>query len=71
MKPDLDISQLSPAECILLAEELWDRARAHPEAIPVPPEQLAEIERRIAAIDRGEMGPGEPWEVVRARLWRQ
>jgi putative addiction module component (TIGR02574 family) len=71
MKPDLDISQLSPAECILLAEELWDRARANPEAIAVPPEQLAEIAHRIAAIDRGEMGSGELWEVVRARLWGQ
>jgi putative addiction module component (TIGR02574 family) len=69
MKPDLDLSQLSPAECILLAEELWDRARAHPEAIPVPAEHLAEIERRIEAMDGGAMGSGEAWEVVRFRLW--
>ena len=69
MKPDIDISQLSPAECILLAEELWDRARNHPEAIPVDPEHLAEINRRVDARDSGTMRPGEPWEVVRTWLW--
>lgn len=69
MKPDIDISQLSPAECILLAEELWYRARNHPEAIPVDPEHLAEINRRVDALDSGTMEPGEPWEAVRARLW--
>lgn len=69
MKPDIDISQLSPAECILLAEELWDRARNHPEAIPVRPDHLAEVQRRVDALESGAMGPGEPWEIVRARLW--
>jgi putative addiction module component (TIGR02574 family) len=69
MKPDFDISQLSPAECILLAEQLWDRARNHPEAIPVPPDHVAEIKRRVEAIDSGAMAPGEPWEAVRFRLW--
>ena len=69
MKPDIDISQLSPAECILLAEELWNRVSSHPEAIPVRPDHLAEIQRRVDALDSGEMPPGEPWEVVRARLW--
>jgi putative addiction module component (TIGR02574 family) len=69
MKRDLDISQLSPAECILLAEELWDRARNHPDAIPLPFEHLAEIERRIEAIDSGAMGSGESWEAVRLRLF--
>ncbi|MEO2089600.1 MAG: addiction module protein [Gemmataceae bacterium] len=69
MKPDIDISKLTPAECILLAEELWERARACPEAVPVPAEHLEEINRRIAAIDAGEMPPGDDWEIVRARLW--
>jgi len=69
MKHEIDTSQLSPAECILLAEQLWDQARNHPEAVPVPKEHLEEIERRIAAIDAGAMRPGEPWETVQARLW--
>jgi putative addiction module component (TIGR02574 family) len=71
MKPDIDISQLSPAECILLAEQLWDRARNHPEAVPVTEAQMAELNRRLDAYERGEMAPGDPWEVVRERLWRR
>jgi putative addiction module component (TIGR02574 family) len=65
MKRDIDISQLSPAECIVLAEQLWERARAHPEAIPVPPEQLEELHHRLDALTAGTTEPGEPWEVVR------
>jgi putative addiction module component (TIGR02574 family) len=65
MKHDIDISQLSPAECMVLTEELWERARAHPEAIPAPPEQLEELYHRLDALDAGTMEPGEPWEVVR------
>ena len=30
---------------------------------------LEELQRRLAAMDAGTMGPGEPWEVVRQRLW--
>ena len=69
MNPDIDISQLTPAECILLAEQLWERARNHPEAVPVPPEHLQELNRRLQALDSGEMAPGEPWEIIRERLW--
>ena len=60
MKPEIDISQLSPAECILLAERLWERARNHPEAIPITEAQMAELNRRVDAYERGEMLPGEP-----------
>lgn len=66
-----DISHLSLAERILLAEELWDSVAAHPDNIPVPPEHLAEITRRIELIDSGAMTSGEPWDVVRARLWKR
>lgn len=69
MKPAIDISQLSPAECILLAEQLWERARSHPEAVPVTDVQMTELNRRLDALERGEMPPGEPWEIVRKRLW--
>ena len=64
MNPDIDISQLSPAECILLAEQLWDRARNHPEAIPVTEAQMAELNRRMDAYERGELPPGLSWEEV-------
>jgi putative addiction module component (TIGR02574 family) len=68
MKPDIDISQFSPAECILLAEELWNRARNHPDQIPVTEEQLQELQRRLDAFDRGEMPQGRSWEEVDAWL---
>lgn len=71
MTQDIDITHLSPAECILLADQLWEQARAHAEAIPVTPAQLEELNRRIDALDAGTMEPGEPWEVVRQRLWGQ
>jgi putative addiction module component (TIGR02574 family) len=64
MKPDIDISQLSPAECILLAEQLWERARNHPEATPVTEAQMNELNRRLDAYERGEMPPGLPWDEV-------
>jgi putative addiction module component (TIGR02574 family) len=57
MKPEIDISQLSPAECILLAEQLWERARNHPEAIAVTEAQLTELDRRLDAFKGGEMPP--------------
>ena len=50
MNPDIDTSQLSPAECILLAEQLWEQARNHPEAVPIPPEHLKELHRRAGCL---------------------
>ena len=66
-----DISHLSLAERILLAEELWDSVAAHPDNIPVPQEHLTEIDRRMELIDSGAMKPGDSWDVVRARLWKR
>jgi putative addiction module component (TIGR02574 family) len=68
MNPNIDISQLSPAECILLAEQLWERARSQAGAVPVTEAQLAELNRRLDAHERGEMPPGTPWEEVDAWL---
>ena len=68
---DIDTSHLSPAEYILLAEQLWEQARAHPEAIPVTPAQREELDRRLDALETGSMPPGESWEVVRERLFRR
>lgn len=69
MKDGIDISRLSPAECILLAEQLWEHARTHPEAIPVTAAQREELDRRLDALETGKMPPGETWEVVRDRLF--
>ena len=64
----IDISHLTPAECILLAEQLWERARTHAEAIPVTDAQMAELNRRLDAYERGELPPGRSWEEVDAWL---
>lgn len=71
MANEFDISHLSPVECILLADQLWEQARAHAEAIPVTAEQVEELHRRLDALDGGKMEPGEKWDIVRERLWGQ
>ncbi len=69
MTQGIDISSLSPAECILLAEELWQRARSHPDALALTPAQQEELHRRLDALESGAIRPGESWEAVRQRLW--
>lgn len=62
-----DFSVLTPAERILLAESLWDSVVESQENLSVTPEQEAELERRCAAEDAGEM-PSSSWPEVRKRL---
>lgn len=50
-----------------LAQELWNSVHAAACAAPFTPEQLAEIDRRIAALDAGEM-TCVPWDEVQRRL---
>ena len=64
---DLDISKLSVAERIQLAEDLWDSVAAETGELPLTAAQTAELERRLADLER-DPGAGEPWEVVRARI---
>ena len=69
MPATFDISSLSSSECILLAEQLWERARMRPDTIAVTDAQRDELKRRVDALDSGEMLPGESWETVRQRLF--
>ena len=64
---DIDFSQLSPTDRVLLAQELWDSVVAENVVPPTTPEQRAEIERRIALVDAGEMGTST-WTEVKARI---
>lgn len=63
----IDISALTTAEKILLAEELWESARADTENTPVSQEVAAELQRRFALEKAGGM-EYYSWEEVKARL---
>ncbi len=45
----LEILQLSVAERIQLAEDIWDSIAAFPEAVPLTNEQKQELDRRLQA----------------------
>ena len=61
-----DLLTLPSAERIELAMEIWDSIA--PEDIPGPtPEQMVEIERRLAEHQR-DPSSAIPWEEVQARL---
>src|SRR5574341_702344 len=64
---EFDFSKLSVTERIQLAEDLWDSI---PESadIPLTDAQKAELDRRLDDLEQ-HPDAGEPWEVVRARLY--
>ena len=66
---DLDLSKLSVAERIQLAEDLWDSVAAETGELPLTEAQKAELDRRLADVER-DPGAGEFWEVVRERIAR-
>jgi len=67
MKPDFDYSRLTTAERILLAEDLWDSLAADHQSLSLTPAQQEELQRRLAAAERGEVSYS-PWEEVKRRL---
>lgn len=54
---------------MLLAQELWESVHDEAQALPLTADQVAEIKRRIAAVDAGAM-PLSDWNEVRQRLLR-
>lgn len=64
-----DFSGLTVGDRIELAMALWDSVRDTVDE-PLTPAQHEELNRRIAAIDAGEM-PFSPWEEVKERLLAQ
>ena len=66
-KATLNIADLSPEERLALIETLWDSLSESQEAIPVTDAQRAELDRRLADLERE--GPvGIPWEEVARRI---
>jgi putative addiction module component (TIGR02574 family) len=64
---DLDISRLSLAERMQLAEDLWDSVAAETDGLPLTEAQATELDQRLAQLARDPEG-GDPWEVVRGRI---
>lgn len=66
---DIDLSALSPAERILLAEDLWDSVSAEQNAPSLTAEQKQELQRRLDAADRGETSYSS-WQDIKRRLFQ-
>ncbi len=63
----VEISQLSIAERIQLAEELWDSILEQQHALPLTDAQKQEIDRRLERYQQDPMS-GSTWEEVKQRL---
>jgi putative addiction module component (TIGR02574 family) len=71
MQPgDIDFSNLTTAERVQLAEDLWDSVAAETGGLPLTSAQQTELDRRLADLER-HPGAGEPWEAARARIERR
>jgi putative addiction module component (TIGR02574 family) len=71
MQPiDLKLGELTAAERIQLAEDLWDSVAADTGGLPLTDAQKAELELRLADLER-DPGAGESWEVVRVRIQKR
>jgi putative addiction module component (TIGR02574 family) len=66
MQP-IDLSTLSVSERIQLVEDLWDSIAAETGEVPLTDAQVAELERRLADMERDPQA-GDSWETVRARI---
>jgi len=64
---DLRLSELTVAERIQLAEDLWDSIPADTAELPLTEAQRDELELRLADLER-DPAAGESWEVIRERI---
>ena len=70
MSRAFDFTKLSIAERIQLAEDLWESIPEEGIDVPLTEAQKAELDRRLEDLERNP-DAGEPWEVVRARLYER
>jgi len=61
------VNRLTPAQKLLLVSELWDDLAAHPTEVPVSREQIAELDRRMAAYRR-DPSQGTTWAAIQQRI---
>ena len=64
---NVEINQISIAERIQLAEDLWNSILSSPESLPVTDNQKQELDYRLEAY-RQEPESGDSWQVVKERL---
>jgi len=62
-----DLRKLPLDERIRLVEDLWDSIAADSNALPLTPEQRAELDRRLDAYE-ADKDPGRPAEEVIAEI---
>jgi putative addiction module component (TIGR02574 family) len=62
-----DILQLTIAERIQLAEDIWDSVAAFPEAIPLTDAQKEELDRRLRSYAQNP-SEGISWDELKDRL---
>lgn len=70
--PNSDYKKLSVSERIQLVEDIWDSIAedAAAEHLALDADQLAELDRRLAAHD-ADPGSSIPWEHARHRMFRR
>ena len=66
---ELGIDRLSIPDRITLAQAIWDSIADTPEALELSDEQRAELDRRLADLEKNPDG-GSRWAEVRDRVWR-
>ena len=64
---NIDIDQMSIAERIQLAEDLWDSILSTPEALPVTEPQQQELDHRLEQYHQTPED-GSSWQNIRERL---
>jgi len=69
-KPEFDYRNLSIAERLQLVEDIWDSIAQDATALPLTPEQEAELDRRWAEHAR-DPSSAIPWGQVRDELYRR
>ena len=62
-----EIQRLSPTEKLALVSELWDDLASQPANVPVTPDQIAELDRRMEEYRR-DPGKVTTWEAIKQRI---
>ena len=62
-----EVQRLSASEKLIFVSELWNDLEAHPSEIPVSPEIIAELDRRMEHF-RNYLSEFTTWEAVKERI---